>query len=345
MIELSNLLVVASGLVAGSFINVLSLRILEGRSLIWPPSSCPKCQHRLSALDNIPLLSFLLLKGCCRYCKDTISWQYPLVELITALLFLLCFHTFGLTVYGLGIAFFGSTMIAVSITDFKEKVIPHDITYPSLLTGLVFSTWIRHDLLGTLAGIGMSYIFFDFLAHYGMKIYLAVHRQNNLKTPDTFEEAIELSENEEKLSAIEVIGGGDAVLAAVIASWLGWQKLVLAVGIGFLIGTVMGMIYLIKEMHQANILKNSARPVLMGAILGIVCVVMPLYILSFLSNIPFHQLPVITAGLVGLAGGGALSLVLAGSSVSRPYPFGPALAAGGLIAAFLNPLYFWLNGA
>jgi prepilin signal peptidase PulO-like enzyme (type II secretory pathway) len=82
-----DLLALVLGFTVGSFLNVLALRSLSEESLLWPPSKCPRCQHPLSPLDNIPLLSYLLLRGKCRYCQGEISWQYPAVEAFTGLTF------------------------------------------------------------------------------------------------------------------------------------------------------------------------------------------------------------------------------------------------------------------
>ena len=86
------------GLIIGSFLNVCILRIPSGKSIVLPASACPKCGEPIRAYDNIPVLSYLLLGGKCRGCKTKISWMYPLVELLTGLLFLGCFYAFGLSV-------------------------------------------------------------------------------------------------------------------------------------------------------------------------------------------------------------------------------------------------------
>src|ERR1700678_2383568 len=86
------------GLIIGSFLNVCILRIPSGKSIVLPASACPKCGEPIRPYDNIPVLSYLLLGGKCRGCKTKISWMYPLVELLTGLLFLGCFYAFGISV-------------------------------------------------------------------------------------------------------------------------------------------------------------------------------------------------------------------------------------------------------
>ena len=226
----------------GSFLNVLALRSLKEQSVIWPPSYCPNCQHRLSPLDNVPVISWLLLRGKCRYSSAPIHWQYPVVEVVTGIIFAsIAFEFLVLQInvpsnftekiwsavpmwrdrtaqpdillwlgavfqghapdlfayiqnahaltapaviplpdfqkYGLALHcfIFASVLIAVTVTDFKEKLIPHEITYPAMIVGILLSTVVRGDFFGTMTGIGASYIIFDFMAFYGLKIYLATH--------------------------------------------------------------------------------------------------------------------------------------------------------------------------
>jgi prepilin signal peptidase PulO-like enzyme (type II secretory pathway) len=404
----------------GSFLNVLALRTLKEESPVWPGSYCPECRHPLAAVDNIPIISFLVLAGKCRYCSQPISFQYPLVELITALTFAALAWVFlvnpiyiygfyataaftpgaaqthdlfaaiqqgerlihsytGSTLptldldsmtfykYGLfgGLLVFASTLITVTITDFREKLIPHEITYPSMIIGIAFSALVRGDLLGAMAGIGASYIIFDFLAFYGLKLYLAAHPESGSRqAPDSApanrsdpaDDVVEESEpapaeksGQDKATAadepVEVMGGGDAVLSAVMSAYLGWQALVLALIVGFLAGTVMGLALLVLEMKKAGLLKECSHKSLRWGLFGalIFSVVMgsiPL-LLSGVDEIAANALVPALYGL-GLGGGaGALiGMVKVGTRVSKPFPFGPALALGGFAAMFLIP--YWL---
>ncbi len=224
---------------------------------------------------------------------------------------------------------FVSTLIAITVTDLREKLIPHDITYPSMLLGLAYSHFIRNDLLGTLAGIGVSYILFDFIAHYGLKYYLRFHALPK-ESNETAGGACGLEEAEE----IEVMGGGDAVLSAVISAWLGWQKLLVALVIGFLVGTIMGVVYLAREMHRHGIISQCLRPVLKGAFIGILVVSAILGAFHLASGGLDLATPWLGSCALGAIAGGLLGFVSVGSSVSKPFPFGPALAAGALAAIF-----------
>lgn len=321
--------VVILGLACGSFLNVLASRTLADESILWPPSHCPACKKSIKWYDNFPIISYLVLKGRCRFCQGKISIQYPLVEFSTACMFLVLFEVFGPTWQTAAMMVFVSTLIAITVTDIREKLIPHDITYPSMLLGIAYSHFIRNDLLGTLAGIGVSYILFDFIAHYGLKYYLHFHAPavKEVGEADGMEE-------EEESEGIEVMGGGDAVLSAVIASWLGWQRLILALVVGFLVGTIMGVVYLAREMHKNGLISQSFRPMLYGALGGMIIVTAILGAFHLASGGLSIVTPWLGSLALGAAAGGLLGFISVGSKVSKPFPFGPALAAGAIVAIF-----------
>lgn len=336
-------LVFVVGLCVGSFLNVLALRSLAGQSILWPPSRCPSCGKGLGVLDNVPLISFILLSGRCRHCRAPISWQYPAVELFTAVSLTVLFIVFGPTAQAAAMSVFVCTLIAVTITDFREKLIPHDITYPSMLMGIAFSASVRNDLLGALAGIGASYILFDFIAHYGLKVYRAARGKEEDDTGEpldlSVDAALSLSGGQPAAEEeVEVMGGGDAVLSAVISAWLGWQRLALALLVAFLVGTVMGLLCLVREMARASILAKAIRPASAGACIGFALAALPVVAVAVASGLAVDSIPWLALGLIGSAAGATLGFLSVGSRVSRPFPFGPALAAGGMTAIFWDPI-------
>ena len=127
------------GLCFGSFLNVVILRGFSGESIVLPPSKCPHCKHKLAWFDNIPVLSFLILLGKCRYCKAKISFQYPVVELITGLMFLGLFYKFGLSLNFVFLAAAACLFIVMAVCDIKEKVIFDIHAYLLAILGLVYN--------------------------------------------------------------------------------------------------------------------------------------------------------------------------------------------------------------
>lgn len=331
----------------GSFLNVLSLRTLQEKNPLWPPSHCVHCKHKLQMFDLVPLLSYYWLSGKCRYCQKKISWQYPLVEFLTAVAFIAILRIFGWSIEGQAMLVYVSTLIAVCITDFREKLIPHEITYPSILLGIIYSGAVCDDLIKTLAGIGISYILFDFMAFYGLKFYVLMHGDPN-EVEDEEEKDAQIDtvfdikdrqpEEEEEFA---VLGGGDAVMAALLAAWLGLEAMVVAVFVGFMVGAVMGGIYLIHDLYRQKLLGKCVKPALIGsaACLGIFGAV--LGFVSYLSGEANAVSPWlwVSAGVAAILCGSVFGISRHTAGHSKPFPFGPALAVGGVVAMIYNRWY------
>jgi len=129
----------ALGLAFGSFLNVCIYRLPRGLSVIHPRSSCPHCQALIRSYDNVPVLSWLILRGRCRHCRHAISPRYCAVELLTAALFLLCYLEFGLTLSALKCSVFGFLLLGLIFTDAETQLLPDKLTIPGLILGLGFS--------------------------------------------------------------------------------------------------------------------------------------------------------------------------------------------------------------
>lgn len=204
------------GLIVGSFLNVVIYRLPRGESLIRPGSRCPACKTPIKACDNIPIFSFLWLKGRCRSCGARISWRYPLVEALTALLFVFAFERFGVSTRSLFLLLFLSALVVVTFIDLEHQIIPHAITLPAIPLGLLMSLLFHSPpfgeaLVGAFAGAGLLYL----VAVYG-----------------------------EVLLRKESMGGGDVNLIAAIGAFLGWKKMLLALFLGAVFGSVIGLILL-----------------------------------------------------------------------------------------------------
>ena len=153
-----NFIVGALGLIFGSFLNVAIYRIPRGESVVWPGSHCPVCGNNLKALDLIPVLSYLWLHGRCRYCQAKISHCYPLIELLTAVSFLMVYVKAGTLMATLAGWIFTSILIIVSFTDLNDGIIPDLITYPGIIIGLCLSPFtlgIKSAALGSVIFAGI----------------------------------------------------------------------------------------------------------------------------------------------------------------------------------------------
>jgi len=201
------------GAVVGSFLNVCIFRLPEGRSIIRPSSHCPHCQKPIRFYDNIPLVSFIVLKGKCRDCGGKISWQYPVVEFLTAVLCAALFHSFGFSWMGLVFFVFVCVLIVVAFIDLEHQIIPDVITLPGiplffLLAVLVVKVPWKEALLGVLIGGG---VLFAIAFAY------------------------------EKIAKREGMGGGDIKLLAMIGGFLGWKSLIFVLLFSSLVGALVGI--------------------------------------------------------------------------------------------------------
>jgi len=150
----------APGLALGSFVNVVAARLPLRRSLVSPGSACMSCGHEIGWRDNVPLLSWLLLRGRCRHCQAAIPWRYPAVELISALLVAGCAWKFGLHPETLVASAFCLVLVAVSATDIEHGIIPNRIVLPAFPVILAAQTAIHPSLEWVVAALGASAFFF-----------------------------------------------------------------------------------------------------------------------------------------------------------------------------------------
>ncbi|MEW6188688.1 MAG: prepilin peptidase [Actinomycetota bacterium] len=214
------------GLAVGSFLNVCIYRLPRKESIIFPNSHCPHCGGVIKIYDNIPLVSYLLLKGRCRYCEGRISIQYPLVELLTGLLFLFCFLKFGPSTRFLSASFFTSILLLVAAIDLKHKIIPNKVILPALV--------IQAILVILSNPQAMSSSLIGFFIGGGLLLLVALLAHLFLRR--------------------EGMGGGDIKLAAFLGIFLGWYVLI-ALFLGFLLGAIAGIALIIfKEMSRRDII-------------------------------------------------------------------------------------------
>lgn len=235
------------GLAVGSFLNVVIHRLpkmmerawlaecaqlrgeepppAEKLSLAAPRSRCPHCGHGIGAVDNIPILSYLFLRGRCRSCHARISPRYPIVEALSGLLSGYAIWRFGASWAGLGALFFIWSIIALTFIDFDTQLLPDSLTLPLLWGGLLLNlggtfTDIRSAVIGAAAGyLSLWSVYWAFKLVTGK----------------------------------EGMGYGDFKLLAAIGAWLGWQMLPLTILASSLVGAVVGIALIVFARHERQI--------------------------------------------------------------------------------------------
>lgn len=213
------------GACLGSFLNVCIYRLPLGKSIVFPPSSCPQCDRRIRAYDNIPVISWLLLGGRCRNCGLSIPFRYWLVEVITALAALAVYARFGLTAAGGFLFAFVAALIVVIFIDIDYRIIPDGITLPGIVICFLAAVFIGkmpwiESLLGILAGGGSL-----FLVALVYKL----------------------------LTRVDGMGGGDIKLLAMIGAWCGWVGVFFIILVSSAAGTLAGLMTM--AMYRKNLMK------------------------------------------------------------------------------------------
>ncbi len=229
------------GLLIGSFLNVCIYRWPRERSVIRPRSFCPACQHPIAWYDNVPVLSYLVLRGRCRHCRASISLRYPLVELLTALFFFVAVFSYGPTIEALKWCLFSALLIGLVFSDLEERILPDQFTVGGTIAGILLAAAVPFQF-GIVAlllpadwgpvwasvgeavlGAGLS----GGLLWLVGALYLKVRRREGL-------------------------GFGDIKMVAMIGAFLGVQATLLTVVLGSILGSVLGLLYILITRKQAS---------------------------------------------------------------------------------------------
>ena len=201
------------GLCVGSFLNVCIHRLPRGGSLLRPRSRCPGCEYELSWYDNIPVLSYLFLLGRCRRCRKRINLRYPIVELLTAFVFLWHYWIFGMTALFVVRLLFGCALIVLFAIDLEHQILPNLITLPGIVAGLVFSLafppGVLDALLGAIVGGGVLWLIGE--AYY-------------------------------RYAGQEGMGGGDVKMLAMVGAFLGWKLVIVTLIVSSVAGSLLGLL-------------------------------------------------------------------------------------------------------
>jgi leader peptidase (prepilin peptidase) / N-methyltransferase len=238
---------VVLGLLIGSFLNVVVYRLprmmerdwaaqcadlrgeavveSESFSLIRPRSRCPACGRPIGALENVPIISFLILRGRCRGCRTAISWRYPAVEALSGMLFGLCAWQFGPSLLAGGAMAFVAAMIALTFIDLDTQLLPDDITLPLLWAGLLLNiSGTFTDLTSAVVGAVAGYLSL-WSVYWLFKL----------------------------VTGKDGMGYGDFKLLAAIGAWLGWQILPLTILLSSFVGALVGITLIVLTRHGRNV--------------------------------------------------------------------------------------------
>ncbi|MFA4989738.1 MAG: prepilin peptidase [Candidatus Omnitrophota bacterium] len=236
---IGNIIVFIFGSVMGSFLNVCIHRMPKSESVVWPRSHCPKCAKRIPGYDNIPFISFILLKGRCRFCKEKISLRYPLVELITGLLFLAFFMRYGLSYNFFFYVVLASALIIATFIDIKHRIIPDEISIGGLIIGFILSS---------VRGVNLNPLSFSFKPMLSSFFGIFIGAGIIYLTGWLFDLVyFKLLKNPPINGETESMGIGDVKLLAMIGAFLGVPRTVLTFFIAPFFGAVIGIITLITK--------------------------------------------------------------------------------------------------
>ncbi|QKQ76077.1 A24 family peptidase [Nostoc sp. TCL240-02] len=218
----ASVMVFALGASIGSFLNVIVYRLPAGLSILWPPSRCPKCLNQLKAYDNVPVFGWISLRGRCRYCKSKISVRYPVVEGVTGIIFLAVFLVFQVSTFTIGYWAFCSWLLALSLIDLDTMTLPNPLTQSGLVAGILFQMVVGYLSEGSSVALVNHLMMAIVGAVLGLWLFDAIALLGSIAFGKT------------------AMGAGDAKLAAMMGTWLGWKYLLLASFIACALGALIG---------------------------------------------------------------------------------------------------------
>lgn len=209
------------GLVIGSFLNVCICRIPKEESIAFPPSHCTNCNHKLSGTDLIPIISYIFLRGKCRYCNERISIRYPSIEFLNALLYLVVYYKYGLTLIALKYCILASILIVIGMIDYDTQFVFTSTTIFAAIVAVIFTiiqaAYYRNGslnlILGGVAGFGII----------GLIVFLT-----------------------------KGMGEGDIEIAAVCGLFLGLNGILLGLFLAIILGGIIGIVILILRLKKAK---------------------------------------------------------------------------------------------
>ena len=207
--------VALGGLAVGSFLNVVIHRLPRGISIVWPPSACAYCGARIRWYDNVPVVSWIVLRGRCRDCHAPISIRYPLIELVTMAAFLACYWVFGPGLLLVARLLLTTALVALFAIDLEHQLLPNAVTLPGIAVGLacslVLPPGLRDALIGAVAGGGLLWA---------------------------------IAEAWQRLRHMDAMGGGDLKMLAMVGAFLGWKLVIVTFVLSSIIGGLFAAVLL-----------------------------------------------------------------------------------------------------
>lgn len=322
-------LVFITGLCIGSFLNVVILRTLSGESIVFPASKCPKCQTPLKWWHNIPVLSYILLRGKCAFCKEPISIQYPIIELITGIIYTILFMKFGVSFDTLFAWIFAALLIVIAGTDIKEKVVYDVHTYTLIGFGLLYAVVVTATAIYQIHVAGTPIEFSK---------YILLNNPLSMSILGAIEGALILeicARAGYLVAGTRAFGEGDTFIAAGLGALFGWRTLLVVLALSVLIQVVLFLPIFVKGLIQNKDFKTLISFVLFCAY------AITFYSLQHFRIITPENIIIYTIGALILAALGITSCIfifkgLREKPENRTYlPFGPAMVAAAFIALIL----------
>ncbi len=293
------------GICVGSFLNVASLRALWGESIVFPASKCHSCGNKLKWYHNIPILSWVFLGGRCGFCKEKISIQYPITELLNGVLYTIIFLTFGITLKTLFFWVLTSFLIVISITDIKEKIVFNVHTYPVIVLGLLYVISGLSDITITesILGIITAFLFFEGLSRF-VKMFVKER----------------------------AFGEGDTDIAMGIGAFFGWKLILIVIAISIFF---YGLLFIFPYLHSMLKEKKYKK---FGLLISFILTAILTPVSNAYWNILISYCLILLLLITGIF---SVCIILTELKNQKKeelimIPFGPALVFGGFVVMFFG---------
>ncbi len=329
--------VIISGACIGSFLNVVALRAISKESIVLPPSKCPNCSARIKWYDNIPVLSYLFIfRGKCRNCGCHVSLQYPIVEAVTALLFLGVFLMFGASLKTLVLLVLVCLAEVLIITDLKKEYLYDFHLWPFIIISILYSIFFKYglnDIFSVCTGALAGALLMEVIARGAY--FLVKKESGENKEQDTDVSNIEIDEENLDINAYvkkykRVFGEGDSYLAAGVGALLGWKYLILAVMGAVIVQALCILPQFFKSLYDKKEFK------LLASISAFIFISLVYWLLSNIFYLNDYVRLAIVILLIFFAIDSILRLKKSVNEAGfKAIPFGPAL----LVASFIILFY------